>query len=285
MSSYSSLFKLPGFNKISTITEKDIQIVQERVRLRVLKSFKRSGLLEAHDVENMKTWNGGGGFSVNGSARIHENDREGLERLIRYCARPPFALERITKQPDGSIIYRLNKPLANGQTLLRLTSLELIDKLAALVPPPRIHRHRYYGVLAPNSPFRTSVTAMSGQSISQGTIEIQTTDKNDEPVEQEQENKPKRPPNRYLWAMLLARIYNLFPLLCPECGAEMQVIAIIQDKPVINKILESVGEAIKPPILSPARGPPIWDDYNQDMSADEGEQSIADFEFNQCVSW
>jgi len=229
MSSYSSLFKLPGFNKISTITEKDIQIVQERVRLRVLKSFKRSGLLEAHDVENMKTWNGGGGFSVNGSARIHENDREGLERLIRYCARPPFALERITKQPDGSIIYRLNKPLANGQTLLRLTSLELIDKLAALVPPPRIHRHRYYGVLAPNSPFRTSVTAMSGQSISQGTIEIQTTDKNDEPVEQEQENKPKRPPNRYLWAMLLARIYNLFPLLCPECGAEMQVIAIIQD--------------------------------------------------------
>ena len=48
------------FHKISTITEKDIQAVQERVRLRVLKSFKRSGLLESHDVENMKTWNGGG---------------------------------------------------------------------------------------------------------------------------------------------------------------------------------------------------------------------------------
>ncbi|MCP4470118.1 MAG: IS91 family transposase, partial [Gammaproteobacteria bacterium] len=73
----------------------------------------------------MKTWNGGGGFSVNGSALIHENDREGLERLIRYCARPPFSLERITKQSDGSIIYRLNKSLVNGQTLLRLTSLEL----------------------------------------------------------------------------------------------------------------------------------------------------------------
>lgn len=42
------------FHKISTITEKDIQAVQERVHLRVLKSFKRSGLLESHDVENMK---------------------------------------------------------------------------------------------------------------------------------------------------------------------------------------------------------------------------------------
>ncbi len=50
------------FHKISTLTEKDIQAVQERVRLRVLKSFKRSGLLEAHDVENMKTWKGGGGI-------------------------------------------------------------------------------------------------------------------------------------------------------------------------------------------------------------------------------
>ena len=85
--------------------------------------------------------------------------------------------------------------------------------------------------------------------------------------------------------MLLARIYNLFPLLCPECGAEMQIIAIIQEKPVINKILESVREAIEPPTLSPGRGPPSWDDYNQNTSANDSEQSIPDFEFNQCVSW
>ena len=54
------------------------------------------------DVENMKTWNGGGGFSVNGTAYINENDREGLERLLRYCARPPFAMERIKQQPDDN---------------------------------------------------------------------------------------------------------------------------------------------------------------------------------------
>ena len=163
--------------------------------------------------------------------------------------------------------------------------MELIDKLAAPVPPPRIHRHRYYGVLAPNSPFRASVTAMAGLSLANGTIEIQMVDKNDEPVKQEQENKSKRPPNRYLWAMLLARIYNLFPLFCPECGAEMQVIAIIQDKPVINKILKSVGEDTEPPVLSPARGPQSWDNYNQDMPTAESEQSIPNFEFNQCVAW
>ncbi len=36
-----------------------------------------------------------------------------------------------------------------------------IDRIAALVPPPRIHRHRYCGVLAPTSPLRTAVTALA----------------------------------------------------------------------------------------------------------------------------
>ncbi|MCP3852741.1 MAG: hypothetical protein GY694_21315 [Gammaproteobacteria bacterium] len=114
---------------------------------------------------------------------------------------------------------------------------------------------RYYGVLAPNSPFRASVMAMAGLSVTHEPIQVQSSDHNkeEEPIEQEQEqeNKPKHPPNRYLWAMLLARIYNLFPLLCPECGAEMRVIVVIQDKPVINKILASVGEATGSPELRP----------------------------------
>ena len=162
----------------------------------------------------------------------------------------------------------------------------MIDKLATLVPPPRIHRHRYYGVLAPNSPFRGSVTAMAGQSLTDGTIEVEITNKKDEEIGKSIENKTKRPQNRYLWAMLLARIYNLFPLICPDCGSEMRVISVIQDKSVINKILKSVGEATEPPVISTARGPPGWDEYNQEQSSDEvDEQSIPDFEFNQRVSW
>lgn len=65
----------------------------------------------------------------------------------------------------------------------------------------------------------------------------------------------------------------------------MQVIAVIQDKPVINKILRAVGEATEPPFLSPARGPPNWDEYNQDVFADEVDQSIPEYEFNQSLSW
>jgi hypothetical protein len=59
---------------------------------------------------------------------------------------------------EQRVIYRLPKPQREGTTVLTLTPLELIDHLAALIPPPRLHRHRYHGALAPNSPLRAAVT-------------------------------------------------------------------------------------------------------------------------------
>ena len=45
-------------------------------------------------------------------------------------------------------------------------------------------------MLAPNSPFRASVTAMAGLSLVHGAIEVQSSDhKEEEPIEQDQENK------------------------------------------------------------------------------------------------
>ncbi len=53
------------------------------------------GLLDEADTDDMLTWQGSGGFSVDASVRIQGEDRAGIERLVRYCARPPFALERL----------------------------------------------------------------------------------------------------------------------------------------------------------------------------------------------
>jgi len=40
---------------------------------------------------------------------------------------------------------------------------------------------------------------------------------------------PKRSPAHYLWAVLIARIYEVFPLLCPKCGGQMRLIAFITE--------------------------------------------------------
>jgi hypothetical protein len=104
------------------------------------------------------------GFSVDAGVCIEANDRAALERLLRYCARPAFAMDRLRKE-GSALVYRCAKqhsePGSDKRSTkgdeITLTPLELIDRIADLVPPPRTHRHRYFGVLAPISPLRAVV--------------------------------------------------------------------------------------------------------------------------------
>jgi hypothetical protein len=75
--------------------------VQAQVRWRLLRSFVWRGLLPSDDARARAQWEHGGGFSVDASVRIEAADRAARERLLRYCARPPFALERL-RQLDAS---------------------------------------------------------------------------------------------------------------------------------------------------------------------------------------
>ncbi|HEX8010226.1 MAG TPA: transposase, partial [Casimicrobiaceae bacterium] len=59
---------------------------------------------------------------------------------------------RLLEVDAEHLLYASTKPGPGGSGPLRLTPLELIDRLAALVPPPRVHRHRDFGVLAPKAP-------------------------------------------------------------------------------------------------------------------------------------
>jgi hypothetical protein len=52
----------------------------------------------------------GGGFSVDGSVRIEATDRAAHGRLLRYCARPPFALERLHELDGEDLVYESTKP-------------------------------------------------------------------------------------------------------------------------------------------------------------------------------
>lgn len=68
---------------------------------------------------------------------------------------------------------------------------------------------------------------------------------------------PKRAPARYLLAVLIARIYEVFPLLCPLCGGQMRLIAFITGGTQIRRILDNIGVDSEPPHISPARGPGV----------------------------
>ena len=103
----------------------------------------------------MAQWEHGGGFYVDASVRIEVADRAGRERLLRYCARAPFAMDRLRELDREHLIYDHPKRGPGGSGPQVLTPLQLLDRLAALVPPPRISCHRYFGALARTAAYGT----------------------------------------------------------------------------------------------------------------------------------
>ena len=97
------------------------------------------------------------GFSLHAATRIAANDRRGLERLCRYVIRPPLASGRLSLLDAQTVSFALKTPWSDGTTHLLLSPEELIEKLAAVVPPPRLNLVRYHGVLAPNAADRKQI--------------------------------------------------------------------------------------------------------------------------------
>ncbi|WNZ62793.1 transposase [Myxococcus sp. MxC21-1] len=93
---------------------------------------------------------------------LHANDRQGLERRCRYGARGALALERLSRAEDGRIAYRMKRPLPDGTTHLLFTGLELLRRVASLVPPSRANLTRFHGVFAPGARLRPFLVPQAG---------------------------------------------------------------------------------------------------------------------------
>lgn len=67
----------------------------------------------------MGGWEHGGGFCVDASVCIEGADRPGLERLLRYCSLPPFALEHLQQRDAEHLVHDSPKlrPGAGGSRL------------------------------------------------------------------------------------------------------------------------------------------------------------------------
>jgi hypothetical protein len=97
-----------------------------------------------------------GGFSLHAGIAAKAHQREKLERLCRYIARPAVVTERLSLTRQGEFRVALKTTYRDGTTHVVLQPLDFIARLAALVPRPRVNltrfheaglRHRYRGLL------------------------------------------------------------------------------------------------------------------------------------------
>ena len=179
---------------------------------------------------------------MHASTTVPSHDRAGLERLCRYVNRPPLAYGRLQRLDADRLSFMLKTPWDDGTCRIVLSPTELIEKLAALVPPPRQHLIRYHGVLAPHAADRAQVVPTppaAPSATAAGT-----------------EAMPRSPVQRLQWAQLLARVFSLEVTVCPRCGGPMRMIAALTDPDSIRTYLTGVGLPADPPLVSPARPPP-----------------------------
>jgi hypothetical protein len=167
-----------------------------------------------------------GGFSLHAGLDIEPYQRAKLERLCRYVSRPPIAEERLALTSSGQVRYQLKTPYRDGTTHIVMEPLDLMARLAALVPPPRMHLTRYHGVFAPHSQLRAAVTPAQRGMGSPGQGAGQAAD------------KPATPRHVAMsWAQRLKRVFGVQIEACARCGGQLKVIASIEDPDLIVKIL------------------------------------------------
>ena len=134
-----------------------------------------------------------------------------IARLSRTITRPAIANERLSRNGKGQVLLQLKSACRDGTTHIVMTPLEFMQRLAALVPRPRLHLIRYHGVLAPNAGLRAAV--VPGPALNTR-----------EPADEHAHGAPAR----MGWARLLKRGFDIDLEHCPQCGGEFKLISAIE---------------------------------------------------------
>ena len=148
------------------------------------------------------------GFDLDASVRIGQHDRRALERVSRYLLRPPVSDERIRVREDGKVELELKSPWPDGTTHLFFTPVELVEKLAALVPRPHENLLVYHGVLAGNARGRAAIRH----------FERPPSDRMPPPPLSSKRSRSDRD-----WATMMRRGLDLDVLTCADCGGRFRI--------------------------------------------------------------
>ena len=216
-------------------------------RHKVIRLLQGVGLLSEERTELLLSWRHTG-FSVHNRVWVEPEDQPAVERLAHYIMRPPISLERMAWDGVGEVCYRRKRGHEsagmNEREVEAFDPAEFLARVIMHIPEPRRHIVRYYG-------WYSNVSRGKRRKAEAESGEVGDGQAGEPSCAARAEARVARTLRRS-WAQLIKRIYEVDPLVCPSCGAEMKVIACITEHDVVDAILRHLerGEAKE------ARGPP-----------------------------
>jgi len=155
------------FHAASTHPAPDLMPLLVRTATRLQRLLTRRGIVDGGDSvdgwdpfaeDAPRAWHARvRGFDLHAAVAVRGGARDRLERMCRYALRPAVGQERLRISPEGQVVLDLRRRWADGTTHLVFDPVEFLERLAALVPRPRINLVVYHGVLAPRAAWREEV--------------------------------------------------------------------------------------------------------------------------------
>jgi len=206
----------------------DERAAEQLFRHKVLGLLRRRGLLSQERIDLLLSWRRSG-FSVHNRVYAHPDDGRDFEALVRYMMRSPVSLSRLRFTPGAKEVVYIPKgghDASEPGKDERVDAEDFVARVLVQIPDPRRHIVRYYGAYSNRA---------RGQ---RRKAEAQLQGKDPGEVEESLPSPPERAALRRRWANLIRRVYEVDPLVCPRCGAEMRVIGFITERRVIRRILD-----------------------------------------------
>lgn len=175
------------------------------------------------------------GYNLHADTQVPSRDRPGLERLCRYILRPPLAKSRIEETAEGEIRLTMKRPWADGTAEMLFTKQEFLERLCALVPPPRSNSILYHGVLAGHAAMRAEITPKNP-------VRPRPTRSDIKLIRVEDASEKSR---WWVWADLLERVFSSDGFACPRCGRRMHLRAIVIGAPATTETLAGIVAAVQ----------------------------------------
>lgn len=225
----------------------DTKELCEAFRQKVVRFFSTKGLLNEKMASSLLSWVHSG-FSVDHSVRLLSGNRKAMGKLSQYIARHPFSLKKIHYIKEKAQVLYLTKYTPGVKENVKLFPvLDFIAELTQHIPPKGKHLIRYYGLYSSRT---TGKVAKSGR-LDKFRVAVPSV------IEPEIVACDKKKKNK-AWARLIQKVYETDPMICPQCGSEMKIVAVITDPASIMNILDHLKSKGLPPYESPkSHSPPV----------------------------
>ncbi len=233
----------------------DLHRMSEYFRKIIIKFFLKKKLINANLATKLVNWRHSG-FSVDNAVGIPAFSDKARESLSQYIARPPLSLKKISIQENGEttvISYTSNNDFFKGKTETLPVTRFLLE-LTQHIPPRGSQYIRRYGLYASRTKGKWMKMPHVVRHAPPGwKKEHLEPSEPEQPYSEESAFSVSDKESRCTWARLIARVYEVDPLICSRCGSPMRIIAVITEPEEVRKILRhlvKIGRS--PPDFDPA---------------------------------